>query len=215
MKHIKNIKPEIKEWKGEFPRDPRTIIKAKPSSFKDAFSGRGNYHVKERNINNTYSFDENNKEVIQQCFLYLTANDKFKGDLQKGILLVGKVGNGKTTIAKILGDIIGICNNIHFDFLPCSELAEITQRNESLDRYYRRPLIMDEIGRESDVVKVYGTQRSPVIEILNKRHVNNAITFATSNFDLSDLGKKYGFYIEDRIKEMFNIIVLSGDSRRV
>jgi len=214
MQPIKNIKPTVTEKKESFPRNPRTIIKSDLETFKGQFYGLGTYYAKEKDSSLKYIFDANNKDTVKEMYYYLTASPKFNGNLNKGIFLWGNIGNGKTTMVKILGDLIAMCNRIVFEFLSCSEIAEIIRRSDDLTHYYQRPLIIDEIGRDSNNIKVFGTDREPITEILNKRYTNDTITFATSNYNLDELGKKYGHHIQDRLVEMFNVIELPGGSRR-
>lgn len=39
-------------------------------------------------------------------------------------------------------------------------------------------------------------------------------TYATTNLELDDIPSRYGIYIADRCKEMFNIVHVGGETRR-
>ncbi len=83
-----------------------------------------------------------------------------------------------------------------------------------MDYFERRPLILDEVGRETKIVKDFGTDRKLVPEIISMRYNTGAWTMATSNYNFEDLGDMYDKYIKDRLKEMFNFIELNGKSFR-
>src|SRR5688572_20532865 len=45
-----------------------------------------------------YVIDDDNEDIITNLCLYFTSEPAFKGDLKKGLLLVGGVGIGKSTL---------------------------------------------------------------------------------------------------------------------
>lgn len=49
-----------------------------------------------------FQIDTYNEEIIQQLYFYTTGSDKFKGSLEKGLLLAGYYGSGKTILLKAL-----------------------------------------------------------------------------------------------------------------
>lgn len=82
--------------------------------------------------------------------------------------------------------------------------------------YSNNPLFIDEFGREAKRGKVYGSEVTPVIDLLFERHRRGAVTHITSNFLLETLSsdEMYGKMLGDRFREMFNFIELKGSSRR-
>jgi DNA replication protein DnaC len=79
----------------------------------------------------------------------------------------------------------------------------------------KRPLFIDDLGREPKEVNNYGTKELPIIDLISIRYDFGALTFATTNFDSEKLAEFYGVAIVDRFKEMFNMLVLKGASKRV
>ncbi len=79
--------------------------------------------------------------------------------------------------------------------------------------------IFDDIGAESSGFH-YGARVNVISELLTARYdeytLNRAanLTHATSNLNPEDIKKTYGDRIYDRMKEMFNDIILHGQSRR-
>jgi len=78
-------------------------------------------------------------------------------------------------------------------------------------------LAIDELGREPMDAKHYGTGINVVQIILQLRYEvrREFITLATTNLNPDiEFESKYGDYIADRVKEMFNVIEIKGKSRR-
>jgi|GEM_PF-553776 len=75
------------------------------------------------------------------------------------------------------------------------------------------PLFVDDIGKERLQHKDYGNVSYPWEELVVYRYTKNLFTMGTSNFKLEDM--PYSGHCKDRMKQMFNFIVLPGKSRRV
>jgi DNA replication protein DnaC len=160
--------------------------------------------------------------MIEQIYLYATGNSSFDGDLNKGIMLQGKYGCGKTLILEtysLLHNHIArkfSPNYPLFTFIKSVELQEQIIKH-SASAFAKRPLIIDEFGRESKTVMDYGSISRPIAELLSLRSNIGTLTHGTTNFTLATLSSDefYGGMIGDRLKEMFNFITLKGESRRI
>jgi DNA replication protein DnaC len=84
-----------------------------------------------------------------------------------------------------------------------------------LEPYVRRPLFIDELGREESEVKDYGNVVKPVIDLFGLRYEEGARTYATTNFKYESLEKFYGEFIRTRMEEMMTYIQFPGESRRL
>ncbi|GHV33112.1 hypothetical protein FACS1894177_09540 [Bacteroidia bacterium] len=141
--------------------------------------------------------------------------------MQKGIMLVGKYGSGKTLIMQAMVEMYNtVIHTLHIQypllkFIKSSELLEIL-KEKPLKSFSRLPLVIDEFGREPKQVMDFGNLKSPIIELLCERYDNGTWTHGTSNFTLETLSSEnqYGKMTGDRIKSMFNFIELKGESRR-
>lgn len=80
------------------------------------------------------------------------------------------------------------------------------------------PMCFDELGREPNPAKYYGTELNVMQHILHIRYSlwqqGGLKTFVTTNFNAKEIGDLYGDFIRDRRREMFNILVMNGESRR-
>lgn len=192
------------------------------TDFQSLFCEFGTICLHNRNQAKDFVIDKNNEPMIEQLYCYITNDSAFSGDLGKGIMLQGKYGCGKTILLEtysLLHNHISrsfFLNQPLFTFIKSVELQEqIVKRSASV--FARRPLIIDEFGRESKTVQDYGNVSRPISELLSLRSDVGVITHGTTNFTFATLSSDefYGGMIGDRLKVMFNFITLNGESRRV
>ena len=192
------------------------------ADFQSLFCEFGTICLHNRNQAKNFVIDKNNEPMIEQLYYYITNNSTFSGDLDKGIMLQGKYGCGKTILLETYSSLHNHAvrrfhlNQPLFTFIKSVELQEqIVKQSASV--FARRPLIIDEFGRESKMVQDYGNVSRPISELLSLRSDVGAITHGTTNFTFATLASDefYGGMIGDRLKVMFNFITLNGESRRV
>jgi len=169
-----------------------------------------------RNKKCEFKFDDNNREVIKQLFYYLAGSELFEGDLEKGILLLGTIGSGKTIIMQTFCSLFNtISPRKRIMIIKARTLWEtVKETPDQFNFYKKRPLYIDDIGKEPLTVKNFGNEINPMAELLSLRYDEGAFTYATGNYNLNTLTGFYGETITDRMKDMFNFIILPGGSRR-
>lgn len=213
---------EVVTREKEKMRQQRLIFPLAYPDFQNLFLSFGTACLLNRNQNKDFVIDDNNESVIKQLYYYATGNSSFAGDLNKGILLQGRFGCGKTilleTYSMLHNHVVRkFCMNYPLLlFIKSVELQEQI-RKQSVNVFVRRPLIIDEFGRESKTIMDYGNIIRPVSELLSLRSDTGTLTHGTSNFTLNTLSSEefYGGMIGDRLKIMFNFITLPGESRRI
>ena len=145
-------------------------------------------------------------------FVYLTGA---KSDLylNKGILLVGGFGVGKTLIMKAF---INLINSYQIKIITTLHGKELTIElpKKGLQDFKKKPLFIDDIGKENKEVLVYGTRIKPYVDMISLRYEFPTWNFGTSNYNMNTLKELYGETITDRMKDMYNVIVLNGESFR-
>jgi hypothetical protein len=162
----------------------------------------------------TFEIDEDNSMVIDQLFYYITGNKElFKGSFDKGIMLQGPIGSGKTILLRGFAGVIGKVLDRMFEYYSAFDVNRLVVR-DGIEKYSKRPLLIDDLGKEQEVIKDYGTDVRPILELFAARYDNGAITFVTTNYNGETFAKKYGQQTVDRFIETFNFIQLSGKSRR-
>lgn len=175
--------------------------------------------------NGAFRVDENNRRLVASLFNYFL---ELPGELDpgKGLWLEGPIGTGKSTLMRVfsafkrrLGD--------GFKVYVCSQVTTEYALTGDLDRYLlnesgwlKEPVMMcfDELGREPVPVKHFGTDLNVFQHVLHIRYSlwqeSGLKTLVTTNLTSSKVEELYGDYIRDRRKEMFNIVAVTGDSRR-
>lgn len=169
--------------------------------------------------------------VIEQNQLKNLANPEFLLNLgcnpEKGILLMGKVGIGKThTMMEISKS-----NRKGFGHIdqPTMYLEDLTIRKEDVsgigismlaskkgDKIVtllkEHDLYLDDIGSEKEYVNHFGNTFNPITEIIMTRYYNRDMykTWATTNLLPDRLQERYGERVLSRLREMMNFIVVKG-----
>lgn len=174
----------------------------------------------QRGKKHEFIVDNENRNVIRELYNYVTGNENFKANtnhsesnLYKGILLLGGWGTGKTILIESVCEIINLLSRKRITFINAKKLKSITGKEE-IDKYLKRPMFIDDIGKEDKETRDYGDPVYPLIDLISQRYDFGAWTFGTSNFSFKTLGEMYGEFLQERIIEMFNIIELKGKSRR-
>lgn len=176
-----------------------------------------------------FIYDQQNSEVIKNLFLYYTG--QVGGyNLSKGIWLMGGNGTGKTTLLQIFSE-FGKRRRDGFRIYDCGKVANDYAISGELDAYtynqtgYSRKAVnmaFDELGREAIPSNHFGQKLNVMQHILHIRYNlwrSQAVqTYITTNCDADEIHQLYDNindrFISDRIREMYNIIHLGGESRR-
>lgn len=172
-----------------------------------------------------FVIDDANKLLIGNLFDYFYGLDSTL-DRRKGLWLMGGVGTGKTTLMRLFAEFVRARDG-GFKLHVCSQVANDYSTTGNLDLYtYNRcgfsghsvPMCFDDLGREPSVSNFFGQRLNVMQHILHVRYslwqTEGLRTFVTTNCNPDDLQSIYGLFIRDRVREMFNVIVLDGESRR-
>ena len=161
-----------------------------------------------------YSEDE---AILYKLCIYFIRDietcKKLQIDPNKGILLSGPVGCGKTSLMKLLPFIIPHQNkhivvparNITFSFNKSG--FKIIEEYGNNGFYCFDDLGVETSGRH------FGKDCNVMGEILLSRYdlflKNKTRTHATTNLNAAELEERYGIRVRSRLRELFNLIALS------
>jgi DNA replication protein DnaC len=163
----------------------------------------------------SFEIDLSDKETLLRLISYsVGAQDVCSEnfiDLNKGILVLGPVGCGKTTIMTLLNEFV--YPHQKYQVKSTRDIATEFHKEgfEIIHKYGRRhkTLCLDDLGVEQNM-KYYGNECNTIGEILLHRydmHVNFGIlTHATTNLNAEELEKLYGNRVRSRLRSMFNLI---------
>lgn len=175
--------------------------------------------------------DARNKGILLAIYNWVWAKEGVF-DPTKGFLLWGGLGVGKSVLIRGLqryeGKINRMCfgcrnDKLGFKFTSAAEIALLYSEKgmdgivKYTDRSRMANLAIDEVGREPTDAKHFGTGINVIQTILQLRYEvrREFITHVTTNLDPDkDFPRIYGDYIADRVKEMFNVIEIKGETRR-
>lgn len=152
--------------------------------------------------------------IIKRILVYMIKDQeackKYQIDLNKGLLLTGPIGVGKTALMHLLKSFTTVRNN--YEMVSSRMVALDFSRNgfDVISRYCSlRNYCFDDLGLEQKR-KRYGESCNVMGEILLSRYdlfiSKKVITHATTNLNAQDLENFYGNRARSRMKEMFNLI---------
>ena len=170
-------------------------------------------------------FDQYNKIVYDQLTKYFIRSDEFIGELTKGICLIGNVGTGKTLIMDVFKKFTE--NKVNeYHIFDMKKISRDVQENgvEAVKNYTQGVCCYDDVGFE-DKAAYFGNKICVFTEMINiqynKFQKTGKICHITTNLGFNEdlgfglLNGKYDPRVFDRVREMFNIIILKGNSKRL
>lgn len=152
--------------------------------------------------------------LIHKLLVYMIKDEKnskeFHIDLNKGILLSGPIGCGKTALMNLVKSIVIKRNLYEVKSTRLVSFEYIRDGHQVISSYSNtKNYCFDDLGLEQNL-KRYGNECNVMGEILLSRYdlfiSHNVITHATTNLNSNELEKYYGNRVRSRMKEMFNLI---------
>lgn len=189
-----------------------------------------------RNEEPNYVIDKTNSNTIKSLFQYFTGNVEFceqnNIDLNKGILLIGNVGSGKSLLMKVFKNYTANvlhCNSFRSYSSPeiianvnMNGISYLNLFADNNDGYKAQPItayIDDICSLESEQVNNYGTKIEVIerlITISYEKYTRyRKLTHFTSNIYPEKMLKFYNERVISRLIEMCNIITLESSDFRL
>lgn len=176
----------------------------------------------------TFKIHEDDKPIIYKLLVYAIRDEKnavrIGLNLNKGIMLSGPIGCGKTSIMHLIKPFfymrfdykIKTTREIAFDFAKTGyeAISIYTQKTPSQNRL--TGYCFDDLGAEQQI-KHYGNECNVMAEILLSRYeefiANQSVTHITTNLNASEIEQLYGNRLRSRFRQMFNLLSFSSESK--
>lgn len=194
-----------------------------------------------------FIIDENNEIIFKILCLYFSKDQRFvkmaeeigvkNPTLEKGILLAGVIGTGKTWMMKLFSKNQRQC----FFIRDCPKIAETFANQSKEDRdkgkdplqlFYHPPalpvndtdnflhthlgLCLDDMGKE-EIKNFYGNRKNVIGDLIETRYSlgNTGIMLhGNTNLSMPQFKDFYGDRVGSRVREIMNVIELKGSDRR-
>jgi energy-coupling factor transporter ATP-binding protein EcfA2 len=168
-----------------------------------------------------FQLHEDDKHTIYLLLCYFLKDDiaasQLELDLEKGLLLTGPIGCGKTTLMNLMRYvtptdqrfIMKSCRDISFEFIEDGFEVIHKYSRGTLYQYNPKTYGFDDLGTEGSL-RYYGNECNIMAEILLTRYdlfvSQRLITHVTTNLAASEIEETYGNRVRSRMREMFNLI---------
>ncbi|WP_340136734.1 AAA family ATPase, partial [Flavobacterium psychrophilum] len=170
---------------------------------------------------NHFKILETDYPIIYKLIAYFLKDEatcfQYSINLNKGILLSGPVGCGKTSLINLMKHLsptehkffVKPCRDISFEFIQ--DGYEIIHKYSKGKLYESEPktICFDDLGTENNL-KYFGNECNVMAEILLSRYdiftTKKIQTHITTNLSASEIEKQHGNRVRSRLREMINLI---------
>lgn len=137
---------------------------------------------------------------------------------ERGVLIYGNVGSGKTFVMDVLLRVIHNQDKKKFSKVNAIDLITDfnTNGHDVFKRYQQKNVFFDDLGAETKG-KFFGENMEAFEKLIQIRYNDfrdyGVLTHFTTNLTKKDMMQRYGERIVSRLKEMCEAIVLGGDEK--
>lgn len=227
------VQKQVDYWKDVFADKPKIIFAPTFEQIRDAFIKKYKEVAGKEFVLNYDS--ESNLDAI--C-TYFSQDERFfncknvskisEPNFEKGLLIVGGYGNGKTSFIETFQKLFSN-TPLAFAFISTNDLVEefecikeMPDKEIFWKKNTTKPRCFDDCKTER-IASNFG-KVNVMKDVLEKRYSSKVKTYITCNYNelfpnnldeaVKELGIKYGHRVYDRLFEMFNIIEFKGKSFR-
>ena len=170
---------------------------------------------------NHFKIIETDYPIVYKLIAYFLKDEptcfQYGINLNKGILLTGPIGCGKTSLMNLMKYLTATehkffvkqCRDISFEFIQ--DGYQIIHKYSKGKLYESEPktICFDDLGTENNL-KYFGNECNVMAEILLSRYdlfiSKKLLTHITTNLSATEIEKHYGNRVRSRLREMVNLI---------
>lgn len=177
---------------------------------------------------NHFKILETDYPIIYKLIAYFLKDEptcfQYNINLNKGILLSGPIGCGKTSIMNIMKYLtttehkffVKPCRDISFEFIQDGYQIIHKYSKGKLYEFEPKTICFDDLGTENNL-KYYGNECNVMAEIILSRYdvyiAKRIQTHITTNLSASEIENHYGNRVRSRMRELFNLIAYDNNAK--
>lgn len=172
---------------------------------------------------NKFKIIKTDHPIIHKLIAYFLKDEpaclQYKIDLNKGIMLSGPVGCGKTSLMNLMKH---LTPSVHrFSVKPCRDISFefIKEGYEIIHKYSKtspKTICFDDLGTENNL-KYFGNECNVMAEILLSRYdlftSRKLQTHITTNLSASEIEEAYGSRVRSRLRSTLNLIAFDKNAK--
>jgi len=158
------------------------------------------------------------KNYIKHLILFMASDPDFeqKYSFRKGLMISGNYGVGKTEAVKCVASNQITPIEIHSMVEIKKQISEHGKYVIKMPVQSQSKILLDDVGVEGEI-SYYGNKitwfKDFILDVYHSMKQYNRIIF-TTNLNVERIGEVYGQIVQDRVREMFNVIEVGGESFR-
>lgn len=169
------------------------------------------------NKNGAFRSIPGQQRYITALAYFLARDPRFETELgyslQRGLMIMGDPGLGKTETLKAVSS----NQRTPLAIVSMIEIADHVKSEGSCELNLRRTIVIDDVGTEPVPVKYYGTEINwfkEFIETVYLRQPSYENLIITTNLGGDRIQELYSYRVRSRLRDMFNVISVTGEDQR-